>query len=378
MKPRSKSSAASRSASANGSSSRSTININRQTQDLVLVDPLKLLWHIQKSAMSKTRFADEMDLGRTSLYRILQKEPIKRSTALALARRLGIELTDLLESTEVDGSPEALTSSWQHPEWQVVPGTLMPLRAMSNGLIMRVAQVRHRVLPNEFGRGKVYDLAGMPAALRQQCREALSRHAVVCRRLADCPFVAKNLTMTALQDDTLWTAVDAWFESRTLAELLQGGPLPVERIGQVMADACAAIAALHAQQIVLRELHPESILVRTSDGRCLLTDLELAKLLEVDATVSSRWQPNPYRAPEVAGGESRPQADVHSAARLLVRLVAGTLPDYPEDAQILEQSLPAGPLRSTLCCALSPNWKKRPQSIATLRELLPELGGSGG
>lgn len=181
MKPRSRSSAASRSASANGSSSRRTININRQTQDLVLVDPLKLQWHIQKSAMSKTRFADEMDLGRTSLYRILQKEPIKRSTALALARRLGIELTDLLESTEVDGSPEALTSSWQHPEWQVVPGTLMPLRAMSNGLICAWPRFATAFCPmsSDAARSTTW------RACRSPCGSSAAKRSPVTRSSAD-------------------------------------------------------------------------------------------------------------------------------------------------------------------------------------------------
>ena len=182
--------------------------VRREYSDLVVVDPVKLHWHMRRESGNKTKFADEMDIGRSTIYRMLDGVPVKRSTVELVANQLRIDVEDLLPSTEVECSPDEAASLWRHPEWEIVPGTKMPFVPMSNGLVMRVAKVRHRVLRDEFGRGKIYDVEGMSTAVRDQCRDALSRHATVCRQLRGCPQIAKNLTMTASPDQSIWTSVD--------------------------------------------------------------------------------------------------------------------------------------------------------------------------
>jgi serine/threonine protein kinase len=182
----------------------------------------------------------------------------------------------------------------------------------------------------------------MSSAVRSQCHQALTRHATVCRKLAACPYVSTNLTMTALQDHSIWTAVDTWVDGVSLTELLENGKLPLPEVASVMNHVASGVAALHAERILLRELHPISILREESTGLCVLTDLELAKLLEIESTVSSQWASNPFRAPEVAGGVSLPQADLYSLGRLFVRLAIGALPDYPGDADALTNILSDG------------------------------------
>ncbi len=352
--------------------------VKREQMDLVRVDPVKLLWHRQRLSKSKSAFADHLVVDRKLIYRIEDGLAVKRTTAMVIASALGIAVEELLVSTPVSQSPAEQVSPWNHPEWEIVPGTFSPLRLMSNGLVMRKAKVRHRVLENEFGRAKLYDIAGMPSAVRSQCHETLTRHAAVCRRLAPSPYISTNLTMTALQEQSIWTAVDTWVDGVSLAETLDANALPFDHAYMVMAQVSRGIEALHSERIVLRELNPESILICEANNRCLLTDLELAKFLEIETTVSSRWTHNPYRAPEVSGGVSKPQADLYSLGRLLVRLVTGLLPDYPHDVGALQTVLTAGPLSDLTQRCLSPNWKKRPGSVAELLSVLPELGGSHG
>jgi len=349
------------------SSNGHTRQPRRESDDLVMVDYTKLQWHIRRNNISLSRFADESALSRASIYRIRDGHSVRRSTVALAAEYLKIGVEDLLEATQVELSPEELASSWRHPEWEVIPETLEPLVLMSNGLIMRVAKVRHRVLENEFGRAKVYDIRGMPLAVRDQCRQSLSRHAEVSRRLTGCPFVSDNLTMTSLHDGGIWTLVDRWIDAARLSEELEHAPLPITRLKHVLGDVMRAISAMHSENIVLRELHPDRILVRKDNSSCVLTDMELAKILEVESTVSSQWQPNPYRAPEVASGETRPQADVYSCARLCVHLLTGVIPDFPEDVESLAKCLADNSSRSVLCSSLSPNWKNRPPSLAALQ-----------
>lgn len=350
----------------------------RELMDLVLIDPVALLWHRQRLAKSKTAFADYLMFDRKVIYRIEAGQPVKRTTAMEIAKVLEVPVEDLLLATPVNQTVAEAVSPWNHPEWEVVPGTFSPLRVMSNGLVMRTARVRHRVLENEFGRAKLYDIAGMPSAVRSQCRDALTRHATICRKLAACPFVSTNLTMTALQDQSIWTAVDRWIDGANLTETMEACEFTLSQVISVMTQVASGVAALHAERIVLRELHPTSILYCGATGQCVLTDLELAKLLAIESTVSSQWALNPYRAPEVAGGVSQPQADLYSLGRLLVRLATGALPDYPNDADALTNILPGGPQSKTLLDlakrSLSPNWKKRPGSVIEFIDALSQLG----
>jgi DNA-binding XRE family transcriptional regulator len=340
--------------------------------DLVLIDPVALLWHRQRLAKSKTAFADYLLVDRKVIYRIEAGQAVKRTTAMDIAKVLDVPVEELFVATPVNQSAEEAASPWNHPEWEVVPGTFSPLRVMSNGLVMRTAKVRHRVLANDFGRAKLYDIAGMSSAVRSQCHQALTRHATVCRKLAACPYVSTNLTMTALQDHSIWTAVDTWVDGVSLTEL----PLP--EVASVMNHVASGVAALHAERILLRELHPISILREESTGLCVLTDLELAKLLEIESTVSSQWASNPFRAPEVAGGVSLPQADLYSLGRLFVRLAIGALPDYPGDADALTNILSDGSQSKSLLelakRSLSPNWKKRPGSVTEFINVLSDWG----
>ncbi len=350
--------------------------VKREHMDLVRIDPAKLLWYRQRIAKSKTAFADHLMIDRKVIYRIEDGLAIKRTTAMDIARALETSVEELLLTTGVTLSVEEQLSPWKHPEWEVIPGTFSSLRVMSNGLVMRTAKVRHRVLSDEYGRAKLYDIAGMAVAVRNQCKDALVRHATVCRRLRECPYISTNLTMTALQDESIWTMVDSWVDGASLAEALDANAVSREHFESVLTEVGSGIKALHAAQIVLRELQPESILYCPVTSCCVLMDLELAKLLDFDTTVSSRWVNNPYRAPEVAGGTARPQADIYSFARLIVRLLVGTLPELPDDAEQLRSYLPGGCLLDVTSRALSPNWKKRPASIDHLLAALPELRGN--
>ncbi len=345
-------------------------NSLNQCSDLVVVDPVKLQWHMRRTSTCKSKFADQMDIGRSSLYRMLGGTAVRRSTVEFLAEQLQTSVQDLLTSTEVEFSPEEITSAWHDPEWEVIPETLMPLVPMSNGLVMRVAKVRHRVLPGEFGRGKVYDIRGMPSVVRHRCREALSRHATICRQLRDSPYIARNLTLSTSCDEGVWTSVDEWFESESLEQLLVRNPLPQKQLQTVMTAVAAAIETLHEHQIVGRELHPSRILVQ-NDARIVITDLELAKLLEVEGSVSDDWQRNHYRAPEVSAGESHPQADLFSFARIYLHAATGVSfeEDVNERGLLEELKLPSQLHKSLLSC-LSPIWQDRPESISIIRALL--------
>ncbi|MEZ6121254.1 MAG: protein kinase [Pirellulaceae bacterium] len=344
----------------------------KPTSDLVIVDPVKLQFHIQRSCVSKTQFAERMGVGRTSLYRMLDGLEVRRSLVLSLAHKLAVPMDDLLQ--HASPPPTASSASpWNHGEWELIPATLSAFTPLSNGLVMRSAKVRHRLLSHEFGRAKVYDVGGMPAAVRDRCRQALTRHAEAARRLRGVNHVAHNLTMTSSADGAIWTSVDRWFDGVWLDELTD---VTSTRAAYIMQQVGLAIVALHQAGIVARELSPRRILVNAAD-QVLVTDLELCKLLDAEGSVSHDWLRNPFRAPEVVTGTDHHQADYYSFARIYLSLAAthfssdGAEPT--DDERVLEPFIPQPEIRRAVVACLSPIWHQRPTDIRPLVSQLQEL-----
>ena len=73
------------------------------------------------------------------------------------------------------------------------------------------------------------------------------------------------------------------------------------------------LQALHVAKIIRRELAPRFIILRAKDGAPVLTDFELAKLLEGRPTVAPKggWPDDPNQATEVSGeGKQHEKYDV--------------------------------------------------------------------
>ena len=113
-------------------------------------------------------------------------------------------------------------------------------------------------------------------------------------------------------------------------------------------------------------------LISEKDGHAVLTDFELAKLLDGSPSVSGQWPEDPFRAPEVEGKTVTAAADLYSLAHVAAACVAGLKRDYDpgEAAKVLEKAgLPKGASRLLLDC-LEPVPANRPADFSVVvREL---------
>ncbi len=165
--------------------------------------------------------------------------------------------------------------------------------------------------------------AGDPSALARFKREA---HAVA--RL-DHPGIVRVLGVGS-SGDTHWFAM----------ELVDGGPLTLhaprglrERV-TVIAEIAQALAHAHAQGILHRDVKPSNILLR-SDGRAVLTDFGLARLLaDPGLTRTGGFLGTPaYASPEQARGvEVDARSDVFSLGSTMYELLSGRRPFEGADA----------------------------------------------
>jgi serine/threonine protein kinase/Tfp pilus assembly protein PilF len=119
----------------------------------------------------------------------------------------------------------------------------------------------------------------------------------------------------------------------SLADRLQGPPLPAPAIAELMETLARAMHHAHEHGIVHRDLKPGNILL-TADGVPKVTDFGLAKQLDVESneTHSGVIMGTPsYMAPEQAWGKSSrrpvgPPADLWALGAILYALLTGRPP----------------------------------------------------
>jgi DNA-binding beta-propeller fold protein YncE len=117
----------------------------------------------------------------------------------------------------------------------------------------------------------------------------------------------------------------------SLADKLNGTPLPPQEAARMVEILARAMQAAHEAGIIHRDLKPQNVLL-TADGTPKVTDFGLAKKLEAASgqTGSGDVLGTPsYMAPEQAGGRARevgPLADVYALGAILYECLTGRPP----------------------------------------------------
>lgn len=266
-------------------------------------DPLKLKRLRVAAGLTVQEFADEAQLDRTTVAKILRGDPVfLKSIKQAGEKAFGIDSPlELLHPEELEalGVSTEVPSPSQVLEWEIAE-YLSGWEKTSNGLQYQRLRLKHRYLESRWARAKCYELRHLSTADRERLEGHLRRHVEVSEQVGSHPNVAENLT--AAWVNGLWWVLDRWVDGETLACRLAHGPLSEYELQVIMGGMARGLKALHAAGVIRRELTPHSVLLREKDDQPILTDLELAKLTERVPTVSpDEWPDDPYRAVEVGG-----------------------------------------------------------------------------
>jgi len=306
-------------------------------------DPLKLKRLRIAASMSVKDFQAASGLNKDTARKVLRGDPVFLSSlslavrdAFAIENPLDVlhpeELAELGVQTEVPAPGHVL-------EWHI-DAYLSGWEKTSNGLQYQLVKLKHRYLEGRFARGKCYELRHMTSVEQERVQAFLFRHAEVCEQIGRHPHIAQNLTAALV--DGLWWVLDRWEEGETLADRFCAGPLSNYQLRLIMTGIAKGLAQLHNYDIIRRELSPHSVLLRESDDRPLLTDMELAKLIAGRPTVSpDEWPDDPYRALEV--GSDSPldvRADIYSWGRLFVHGATGQLSNRGEERLPRNKKIP--------------------------------------
>ncbi|MEV0932966.1 ABC transporter substrate-binding protein [Streptomyces phaeochromogenes] len=131
---------------------------------------------------------------------------------------------------------------------------------------------------------------------------------------------------------------------RTVGELLAGGPLPPERVAELAAQVCRALATAHRAGIVHRDIKPANVML-TDEGTVKVLDFGIAKFLDaaagsrLTATTDSPIGTLPYMAPErFTRGADDGRTDVYALGCTVYEMLTGAPPFDSTSAPALMHS----------------------------------------
>jgi formylglycine-generating enzyme required for sulfatase activity len=136
-----------------------------------------------------------------------------------------------------------------------------------------------------------------------------------------------------------------YVEGQDLAEMLENGPLPEERVLPWVIQVCDALSYLHAQNppVIHRDIKPANIKI-TPGGKAMLVDFGISKIYDpkLSTTMGARAVTPGYSPPEQYGqGSTDARSDLYALGATLYHLLTGQAP--PDSVDIMTQSCPPPP-----------------------------------
>ncbi|TWD81977.1 serine/threonine protein kinase [Kribbella amoyensis] len=171
-------------------------------------------------------------------------------------------------------------------------------------------------------------------ASRADVRERFLSEARLMRRIAS-DRVVRVFDLGKLPDGRPYFVMD-YVDGGTLADILAGGPVDPADALWWGADLARAVAALHAEGVVHRDITPANLLLRPSNGlesgggthRIVLADLGLAKRAAEASGLTQAVGTPSYMAPEQGRGDGGfdERADVYAVGAVTYALLTGRAP----------------------------------------------------
>jgi serine/threonine protein kinase len=181
-------------------------------------------------------------------------------------------------------------------------------------------------------------------AQRLDIRDRFLQEARILRR-ADSDYVVRVYDVGEVEGTPYF--VMSYADRGTVAHLLEReGSVSFERTLDLVSQAGAGLAVLHAQGSIHRDLKPANLLLR-SDGtgqRLMVADLGVAKAMLHASGLTHVVGTPAYMAPEQAtGGGVDERADVYALAAVTYHLLTGQVAHPGSLAELAQLTLPPAP-----------------------------------
>jgi hypothetical protein len=197
----------------------------------------------------------------------------------------------------------------------------------------------HTILQSRYRIDDLIDRGGMADVYRG--RDVRLERDVAVKVLREVEherrFAAEAQTLARLQHPNLVRLLDAGTDNgdaflvlellggATVRELLDGGALPSDRVARIGGETATALAYIHRQGIVHRDVKPSNLML-DDYGSIRLADFGIARLLGGTRITGTHQAIGTmaYIAPEqLEGGEVGPPTDVYSLGLVLIESLTG-------------------------------------------------------
>jgi eukaryotic-like serine/threonine-protein kinase len=223
------------------------------------------------------------------------------------------------------------------------------------GQVLGGRYVVNRVI-GEGGMGVVYEAEQRLGAHTRKVaiktlHPALSRDRIqVSRFFRECGVVAQLEHPNTVRiydfgegpEQTLYIAME-FVHGRRLSDVIEQGPMPLDRVKNVVRQVCGALQEAHGFGIIHRDLKPDNIVLseRSSEPDFVkLLDFGIATHVGLDAATQTKLTQQgvvlgtpPYMSPEqLAGKPLDARSDVYSLAVICYEMLTGRLPFEADSA----------------------------------------------
>ncbi|WP_310448247.1 serine/threonine-protein kinase [Thiobacillus sp.] len=178
-----------------------------------------------------------------------------------------------------------------------------------------------------------------------------------------------------------------YLSGRTLRDIMNQGPIPLDLTLDTVTQMAEALAFAHEHGVIHRDIKPANVVVTQPRGRVKLTDFGIAHLINSNQTQTGQMLGSPrYMSPEQAMGRAVDgRSDIFSLGAVLYEMLTGryafdgeSLPniiyrvisEMPAPAETLRPQIPA-----ELSALLSRMLSKDPQDRPDASELVKALHG---
>lgn len=255
-----------------------------------------------------------------------------------------------------------ISETYMHPPLGPRGEYLSDLGRMVNG------RYQLRTLLGDGGMGSVFraldTASGKEVAVKLLHKELVHSHAQQQRFLREAEITRKLSHPNVVHTIELGNEsgrpylVMEIVQGETLAALISRGAIPPHESASIIRDICEGLLAIHAVQVVHRDVKPSNIIVN-SDGRAVIMDLGVARNHDSTLTAPSELVGSaPYLPPESwVSTEVSEASDIYALGVVWYELCTGVLPfDGETAAELMQKHLEFSPVPPGQIVGGVPRW----------------------
>ncbi|MEG4809599.1 serine/threonine-protein kinase [Microcoleus sp. F8-D1] len=280
---------------------------------------------------------------------IQQNDPIARGYTVGyLGRYVGYnlwkDLTKVLKQAEIIGQEERVVGAnlWDCIMRAVQKGTQPP--NSRDPILQKLLRMRYRIrehlVNTEYSDTYLAEDENLPdrpfclvkrlKSQSERTSQLFERETRVLYRLGQHDRIPELLAR--FEEDGYFYLVNQFIEGQPLyQELIEGKPWEEHQVIALLKDILEVLVFVHKQDVIHRDVHPQNLIRRTSDGKIVLIDFGAVKEINTSQNTTGQTKSRggtqqDYIPPEQAIGSPKFCSDIYAVGIIGIQALTGMRP----------------------------------------------------